>query len=57
MSARCTRASIRLEKQTGERQGAAGRSVPHVVVDNVRNDTREESAAADRLTARGAKDC
>jgi hypothetical protein len=28
-----------------------------VVVDNVRNDTREESAEADRLTARGGKDC
>jgi hypothetical protein len=31
--------------------------VPHVVVDNVRNDTPEESAEADRLTARGGKDC
>jgi serine O-acetyltransferase len=46
-----------LEKQASERQGVAGRSVPHVVVDNDRNDTREESAEADRLTARGGKDC
>ncbi|MFI5017792.1 MAG: serine O-acetyltransferase EpsC [Dongiales bacterium] len=46
-----------LEKQAIERQAGASRSVPHVVVDNDRNDTREESAEADRLTARGGKDC
>lgn len=51
-----------LEKQAGERQSVAARpvppaSLPHVVVDNDRNDTREECAEADRLTARGGKDC